>query len=88
MKKVFKDFATYIRLHDGHNKPRIDWQNMYKLFPNFEFIAGRDFGQYQNFGQAFEHKNYDMTVRDESGNECQMIYREYYDVNENLAYCQ
>ena len=88
MKKTFRDFATYIRLHDGFDKPRIDFKTMYKLFPQYEFIAGRGFGQYENYGKAFEHKNYDMTVRDEKGDECQMIYREYYDRTENLAYCQ
>ena len=87
MKRVFKDFATYIRLHDGFGKPRIDFQNMYRLFPNFEFTAKRTFGQYENFGEAYEHKNYDMTVTDENGNECHMVYREYYDRDENLAYC-
>ena len=87
MKKVFKDLATYIKLHDGFGRPRINFQNMYKLFPNFEFIANREFREYRNFGQAYEHKIYNMTVRDESGNECQMTYCEYYDTNENLAYC-
>jgi len=88
MKKSFKELATYIKLHDGYSKPRIDFQAMYKLFPQYEFIATSNFGQYENFGQAYENKNYDMTVRDEQGNECQMIYREFYDKVENLAYCQ
>ena len=87
MKKVFKDLATYIKLHDGFGKPRINFQNMYKLFPQFEFVATREFGSYRNFGEAYEHKVYDMTVTDEQGNECHMTYREYYDKEENLAYC-
>jgi hypothetical protein len=86
MKRGFKDFATYIRLHDGVGKPRLDWQAMYRLFPNFEFVASRCFGSYENFGGAFEHKVYDMTVRDETGAECCLVYREYYDAPENLAY--
>ncbi len=87
MKKVFKDFATYIRIHSGINKPRINFQEMYKLFPQFKFEATKDFGSYVNFGEAYEQKVYDMVVIDENGNECYMTYREYQDANENLAYC-
>jgi hypothetical protein len=86
MQKQFTDFATYIRLHDGFGKPRLAWQAMYKLFPAFEFIASRDFGSYKNFGKAFEQKVYDMTVRAADGSECTMVYREYHDAVENLAY--
>ena len=86
MKKMFKEFAVYVRLHDGHNKPRINFQEMYRLFPNFTFTAGKTFGEYSNFGQAFENKDYSMIVSDENGNECYMTYREYYDTNENTAY--
>lgn len=85
MKRVFNDFATYVRLHDGHDKPRINFQNMYKLFPNFEFTSTKDFGNYENFGEAFENKNLSMIVSD-GKNECIMIYKEYYDTNENTAY--
>ncbi len=88
MKKidVFADLRTYIRLHDGHGKPRINFQNMYKLFPHFSFLADKDFGEYRNFGEAYEHKIYDMVVTDNAGNECYMRYREFYDTTENLAY--
>ncbi|MEG1563832.1 MAG: hypothetical protein RR365_08915 [Bacteroides sp.] len=86
MKKQFADLVVYIRLYDGYGKPRLDWQTLYKLFPKFEFIASHDFGSYENFGEAFEQKVYDMTVRDADGNECSMVYREYHDAIENRAY--
>lgn len=86
MHKNFKDFAVYIRLHDGVGKPKINFQDMYKLFPNFEFTAERDFGQYENFDQAFGHKKYNMIVTDQNGNTCYMNYKEYQDANENTAY--
>lgn len=86
MKKVFKDFAAYVRAHDGYRKPKIDFQKMYALFPNFDFLASERFGQYENFGKAYEQKIYDMVVVDEKGNECYMVYREYGDTDENLAY--
>lgn len=84
--KVFKDLAAYIRLHDGYAKPKLNFQDMYRLFPNFEFTAGGNFGQYTNFGEAFEAKNFNMIVRDADGHECYLVYREYGDCNENLAY--
>jgi|GEM_PF-3711470 len=87
MKKTIKDFATFIRLHDGMGKPKINFQDMYKMFPQFTFESARNFGQYKNFGKAFEQKIYDMIVTDEEGNTCYMTYREYQDANENLAYC-
>ena len=86
MKKMFKELAVYVKLHDGMNKPRINFQEMYRLFPNFTFTAERTFGEYYNFGEAFEHKDYSMVVTDELGNECHMTYKEYYDTIENLAY--
>lgn len=87
MKKTIKDFATFISLHDGMGKPKINFQDMYKMFPQFTFESARNFGQYKNFGKAFEQKIYDMIVTDEEGNTCYMTYREYQDANENLAYC-
>jgi hypothetical protein len=85
MKKVFKDFAAYIRLHDGMGKPKINFQDMYKMFPQFTFTPTSDFGSYTNFGEAFEAKNLNMVVSD-GKDECFMVYREYGDANENLAY--
>lgn len=85
MKKQFKELSIYLKLYDGYNKPRIDFQAMYKLFPQFTFWAGKNFGQYSNFGQAFEHKDYSMLVSDIDGNEMWMSYREYYDTAENSA---
>lgn len=87
MKKVFRDFATFIRLHDGYSKPRINFQDMYKMFPDFEFTATTEFGSYRNFGEAFEQKVYDMVVTANGGKDvCYMHYREYGDANENTAY--
>lgn len=87
MKRTFKDLATYVRLHDGMGKAKINFQEMYNLFPQFTFEAARDFGSYTNFGEAFEAKNFNMVVSDTAGNQCYMVYREYQDANENLAYC-
>lgn len=85
MKNQFRELAVYLKLHDGYNKPRISFQEMYKLFPQFHFLAGENFGQYSNFGQAFEYKDYSMLVSDTDGNEVWMSYREYYDTVENSA---
>lgn len=88
MKKVFKDFATFVRLHDGMGKPKINFQDMYKMFPDFEFTGVRGkFGSYENFGEAYEQKVYDMVVTANDGKDvCYMTYREYHDANENTAY--
>lgn len=85
MNKVFKDFATFVRLHDGYNKPRINFQEMYKLFPNFDFEPTPEFGKYEHFGEAYENKNLSMTVFFEK-HICIMVYKEYQDANENTAY--
>lgn len=88
MENVFKDFATYIKLHDGMGKPKINFQEMYRLFPSFEFIGVRGkFGSYENFGKAYEQKVYDMVITANDGkDECYMTYREYGDADENAAY--
>ena len=87
MKRQFKDLATYIKLHDGMGKPKLNFQDLYKLFPQFTFTATREFGGYKNFGEAYEQKVYDMIVTTNDGKaECYMTYREYGDANENLAY--
>ena len=85
MKKQFKDLATYIRLHDGARKPKLNFQDMYEMFPQFTFTRDKDFGSYTNFGKAFEAKNFNMRISD-GKDECFMVYREYSDANENLAY--
>lgn len=85
MNEAFKDLATYVRLHDGYNKPHINFQEMYKMFPDFEFIASNDFGKYENFGGAFENKNMSMIVKFDKL-VCYMTYKEYTDANENTAY--
>ena len=85
MKRQFKDLATYVKLHDGMGKPKINFQDLYKLFPQFTFNATREFGSYTNFGEAYEAKNFNMIVSDGKA-ECFMTYREYGDANENLAY--
>ena len=85
MKRQFKDLATYIRLHDGLGKPKINFQDLYKLFPQFTFTATEGFGSYTNFGEAFEAKNFNMVVSD-GKDECFITYREYSDADENLAY--
>ena len=87
MNKNFKALSNYISLFSGMNKPKLNFQEMYKLFPtlSFEGIHGV-FGTYENFGKAYEQKVYDMIVTDEAHHECIMVYREYGDANENLAY--
>ena len=84
MKPTFKDLATYVRLHDGFGKPKINFQDLYKLFPNFEFRATKKYGTYTNFGQAYEAKNYNMLVSD-GKDTCLLAYKEYGDSDENLA---
>lgn len=86
MKRVFKPFANYIQLFDGMGKPKLNFQEMYRLFPDFTFTAAKNFGQYENFGQAFGHKKFPMVVTDNAGNECFLTYQEYQDANENAAY--
>ena len=86
MKKEFKALSNYIALFDGHGKPKLNFQEMYKLFPNFTFLPSEKFGQYENFGEAFENKNLSMIVISNTGNECYITYKEYMDVNENTAY--
>ncbi|NLC28571.1 MAG: hypothetical protein GX780_07350 [Campylobacteraceae bacterium] len=87
LKNAIKDFKSYIRIHDGYNKPKINFQEMYKLFPDFIFVPKDKFGSYKNFGEAYEQKIYDMEVKTNDGKHvCYMTYREYGDVNENLAY--
>ena len=83
---IFKDFATYVRLFDGSRKPKLDFREMYKLFPQFTFTASPEFGSYENFGEAYEAKILNMTVSDNAGNECVMTYKVYGDADENLAY--
>ena len=85
MKREFKALANYVRLFDGYNKPKLNFQELYKLFPEFTFEATREFGSYKNFDQAFGHKCYDMIVKSEKG-ECLMVYKEYQDANESTAY--
>lgn len=85
MNKCFKEFATFIRLHDGFNKPRINFQDMYRMFPAFTFTPAPGFGQYENFGEAFENKSLSMVVTCGTVS-CLMIYKEYGDANENTAY--
>lgn len=82
MKKVFKPLSTYLALFDGYDKPKINFQQLYKLFPDLTFTASEKFGSYENFGKAFECKNYSMIITDES----YMVYKEYQDANENLSY--
>ena len=85
MKRTFKDLATYIKLYDGFGKPKLNFQDLYKLFPQFTFRATKGFGSYTNFGEAFESKNFNMVVSD-GKDECYMVYIEYSDADENLAY--
>lgn len=88
MKQIFKELAGYVKAFDGNDKPELNWQEMYKLFPNFTFKASEDFGSYKNFNEAYEHKVYDMTVSDDSsGAEAFLIYKRYTDDHEeNLIY--
>lgn len=85
MNKIFKDFATYVRLHDWFLKPKIDFQTMYKMFPDFTFEPCDAFGKYVHFGEAYEHKDLSMNVRC-GVRTCTMIYKEYQDADEHTAY--
>ena len=86
-KQTFLPLANYLKLFDGFGKPKINFQDLYRLFPNFDFTATREFGNYTNFGKAFEKKNYCMQVKAHDGNyEATMTYYEYSDADENLCY--
>ena len=85
MTQKLSDFEEYIKLHDGYNKPRLNFQDMYRRFPTYEFVALPDFGKYSNFGKAYENKDLSMRVKTPEGF-CTLVYREYYDVTENTAY--
>ncbi len=85
MKAAFKELRVYLKLHDGFSKPKLNFQELYKLFPQFTFTPAMGFGCYTNFGEAFEAKCFNMLVSD-GVNECFMVYREYSDAIENLAY--
>ena len=85
MKSAFKELRVYLKLHDGMGKPKLNFQDLYKLFPELTFSPAMGFGSYTNFGEAFEAKNFNMLVSN-GQNECFMIYREYGDAVENLAY--
>jgi len=85
MKRTFKDLATYIKKHDGFGKPKLNFQDLYRRFPQFTFTANEAFGSYTHFGKAFEYKNFDMIVSD-GKDECYIVYREYSDANETFAY--
>ena len=85
MKSAFKELRVYLKLHDGFSKPKLNFQELYKLFPQFTFTPAMGFGRYTNFGEAYGAKNFNMLVSD-GVNECFMVYREYDDAIENLAY--
>lgn len=84
MTNQLKAFADYVRAHDGFS-PRINFQHMYAKFPELEFETVNGYGDYVNFGQAYEYKKLDMIVKD-GNEEIYVVYREYGDANENLAY--
>lgn len=84
MKPTLKDLAVYLELHNGFGKPKINFKDLYKLFPHFEFEATKKYGVFANFGEAYEAKNYNMLVSD--GKEtCLLVYKEYGDSDKNLA---
>lgn len=85
MKKQFKELAAYVKSHDGYGKPKIDFQDMYTRFPDFEFTPNANFGQYFHFGEAFAHKNMSMIIND-GQSVCYMTYKIYNDADENTAY--
>ena len=85
MKRTFRDLATYIKKHDGFGKSKLNFQDLYRRFPQFTFTPDKAFGSYTHFGKAFEYKNFDMIVSD-GKDECYIVYREYSDTNENFAY--
>ena len=71
MKPTLKDLATFLRLHNGVGKPKINFQNLYKLFPHFEFEATKKYGLAQG---------YNMLVSD-GKEKCLLTYKEYDDGN-------
>ena len=88
MKKgIFSDLATFVRLHNGYKKPKLDFQKMYAMFPDFKFNALPDFGSSKNYGKAFCFTKFPMHVL-ASGREAYLTYYEYQDATVNLAYLE
>lgn len=86
-KQRFKELIKYIEALDGYGKPKLNFQELYRLFPDFKFLPARNFGEYANFGKAYEQKIYDMTAINEDF-EGYIKYREYGDADENMAYIE
>ena len=84
MKSAFKELRVYLNLHDGFSKPKLNFQELYKLFPQFTFTPAMGFGRYTNFGEAYGAKNFNMLVSD-GKEKCLLVYKEYGDSDENLA---
>jgi len=84
-RKEFEDLNNFVKVFDGMGKPAFDFQLMYELFPRFEFEPFGEFGEYVNFGKAFEHKIYTMVITGQNG-KMMLYYREYYDTRENSIY--
>ena len=84
--KNFKVLDGYIRAFDGYGKPKLNFQEMYKLFPTMTFEALEGFGSYKGFNEAFGHKRFPMKITDADGKECYLTYKEYTDNDENSAY--
>lgn len=86
--KIFSGLTDYVARLNGIGKPKMDWQDMYRRFPDFTFEAARDFGKYEHFGEAFGHKTMDMKVTSVTGKVAYLRYQEYTDNDENLAYLE
>ena len=69
--KTLKDLATFISSFNGVGKPKINFRELYRLFPNLEFEATNVYG----LSQA-----YNMLVSD-GKQTCLFIYKEYDDGN-------
>lgn len=63
---------------------KINWQEMYHLFPELTFEGTRDFGKYVDFNGENEHKIYDMVIT-KGNKKFILIYRQYQDEIKNIV---
>lgn len=84
--KLLLDIKEWGLQFNGFNKPHINFQSMYKLFPEFTFCGTPINGEYRNFGQAYGHKQYQMIILYEGTEIAVLNYKEYTDEPEVICY--
>lgn len=78
----FAELIKYIEKLDCYGKPKLNSQELHRLFPDFEFLPSRNFGQYTRMAGKKEII-YDMTAINKDF-VAYIKYREFSD--ENIGY--